>query len=152
MKEKQIIHKVYVTPKKFAECIDSIFSNHHTDIADFHHAPIREREAITVDMLLDWLIQKGTSYADFIGFFDSYFAEVETNITKTKVYVSNITKDINTDMGYGVFLHHVVCDCTIENGETEKQAYRIFSKKEYEDVMTKGYYEIVVEDDNAVIN
>ena len=61
---------------------------------------------------------------------------------KTKVFVTNITEDTKTDMGYGVFLHHVICDCTIENGDTEKQAYRIFSKKEYNDVKKKGYYEI----------
>lgn len=59
-----------------------------------------------------------------------------------KVLVTNISKDINTDMGYGVWLHHVICDCTIENGETEVQAYRIFSKKEYDDVISKGYYEV----------
>ena len=60
----------------------------------------------------------------------------------TKVFVTNITKDINTDIGYGVWLHHVVSDCTTENGLTEIQTYRIFSKKEYEDVINKGYYEI----------
>lgn len=59
-----------------------------------------------------------------------------------KVLVTNISRDINTDMGYGVWLHHVVCDCTIENGETEEQVYRIFSKKEYDDVISKGYYEV----------
>ena len=61
---------------------------------------------------------------------------------KTKVFVSNITQDINTDMGFGVWLHHVICDCTIANGKTEKQASRIFSRKEYDDVITKGYYKI----------
>lgn len=66
-----------------------------------------------------------------------------------KVFVTNITKDTNTDMGYGVWLHHVVCDCTVEGGKLEKQAYRIFSKKEYTDVMSKGYYE--VEDHGAIL-
>lgn len=64
-----------------------------------------------------------------------------------KVFVTNISKDINTDMGYGVWLHHVICDCTIENGETEVQAYRIFSKKEYDDVISKGYYEVNDDDE-----
>lgn len=59
-----------------------------------------------------------------------------------KVIVTNITKDTNTYMGYGVFLHHVICDCTYESGKIEKQAYRIFSNKEYNDVMNKGYFEI----------
>lgn len=60
----------------------------------------------------------------------------------SKVFVTNITQDTNTDMGYGVWLHHVICDCKFENGETEKQAYRIFSKKEYVNVITKGYFEV----------
>lgn len=56
--------------------------------------------------------------------------------------MTNITKDTIEDMGYDIFCHHVICDCTIENGETEKQVDRIFSKKEYEDVINKGYYEV----------
>lgn len=64
-----------------------------------------------------------------------------------KVFVTNITKDTNIDMGCGVWLHHVICDEVIENGKTEKQVYRIFSNKEYEDVINKGYYEI---EDNPV--
>lgn len=59
-----------------------------------------------------------------------------------KVYVTNITSDKNTNMGYGVWLHHVICDCTVENGETEKQVYRIFSRQEYDDVINHGYYEV----------
>ena len=59
-----------------------------------------------------------------------------------KVLVTNITKNSNTDMGYGIKLHHVVCDCTVEGGKTEKQAYRIFSNQEYESVIANGYYEI----------
>lgn len=62
-----------------------------------------------------------------------------------KVYVTNITSDKNTNMGSGVWLHHVICDCTVENGETEKQVYRIFSRQEYDDVINHGYYEVEVE-------
>lgn len=74
-----------------------------------------------------------------------------------KVLVTNILKDTNTDIGYGIKLHHVVCDCTIEGGQTEKQAYRIFSKREYESVMSNGYYEIpdsdsILEDVKKQIN
>jgi len=68
--------------------------------------------------------------------------------TMIRVLVSNITKDTNTDMGYGVWLHHVICDCTYENGITDKQAYRIFSYREYDDVISKGYYEYEVIEDN----
>lgn len=70
------------------------------------------------------------------------------NEKKTKVFVTNITKDTNTDMEYGILLHHIVCDCAIENGETEKQAYRILSEKEYDNALKKGYYEINAYDDN----
>ena len=59
-----------------------------------------------------------------------------------KVFVTNITKDINYDMGFGIFLHHVICDVRIDNGEKESQVYRIFSKKGYEDVINKGFYMI----------
>lgn len=62
-----------------------------------------------------------------------------------KVFVTNITKDENTYMcttqkGEEIWLHHVVCDCTIEGGETERQVFRIFNNQEYADVMSKGYY------------
>ena len=58
------------------------------------------------------------------------------------VFVTNMTKDTYTDMGNGVWLHHVVCDCILAGGETERQVYRIFTPKEYADVMSKGYYEV----------
>lgn len=64
-----------------------------------------------------------------------------------KVYVTNITQNTNMNMGYGVWLHHVICDCTIKNGETEEQSCKIFSEKEYDDVINKGYFEI--EDNGA---
>ena len=57
-----------------------------------------------------------------------------------KVYVTNITSDTIQDAGRGVFLHHVVCDCTVEGGVTEKQVYRIFNEREYADVISKGHY------------
>lgn len=59
-----------------------------------------------------------------------------------KVFVTNITKDSNVDMEYGIKLHRVVCDCTVEGGKTEKQVYRIFSNQEYESVKLNGYFEI----------
>lgn len=59
-----------------------------------------------------------------------------------KVLVTNITKDSIVDTECNVKLHHVVCDCTGEGGETEKQVHRIFSNQEYESVMSNGYYEV----------
>ncbi|MBO5435641.1 hypothetical protein J6A31_07595 [bacterium] len=64
-------------------------------------------------------------------------------MSREKVFVTNITKDKLKHMSDDIWLHEVICDCTSENGITEKQTCRIFSYKEYEDVMTKGYYECV---------
>lgn len=68
--EKRLIKTAYVTPRKFAECIDSVFSNTYDSMAEFNNVKI-VRENITVDMMLEWL--KRESYADFIGFFDSFY-------------------------------------------------------------------------------
>lgn len=32
-----------------------------------------DRDNISVDMLMEWLIEDGTNYADFIGFVDSFY-------------------------------------------------------------------------------
>lgn len=74
MKDKQLLKKAYTTPKKFAECIDTIFSNNVDKIA--HYFGVKaDRDNISVDMLMEWLIEDGVNYADFIGFFDSFYEE-----------------------------------------------------------------------------
>lgn len=60
----------------------------------------------------------------------------------TKVFVTNITSDKEKNIIEGIFLHEVICDCTVENGTTEHQTTRIFSYREYDDVIKKGYFEI----------
>ena len=75
-KEKKMIKKIYTTPKKFAECIDTIFSNNVGQIAKCFGVKA-DRDNISVDMLMEWLNEKGNNYADFIGFFDSFYEEVE---------------------------------------------------------------------------
>ena len=75
MKEKKMIKKIYTTPKKFAECIDSIFSNNYEEIAEFNNVEV-DRSKITVDMLIDWLNERKPLYADYIGFFDSFYEEM----------------------------------------------------------------------------
>jgi hypothetical protein len=74
MKEKKMIKKIYTTPKEFAECIDSIFSNNYEEIAEFNNIEV-DRSKITVDMLIDWLNERKPPYADYIGFFDSFYEE-----------------------------------------------------------------------------
>lgn len=74
MKDKQLLEKLYTTPKKFAECIDTIFSNNVDKIA--HYFGVKaDRDNISVDMLMEWLIENGENYADFIGFFNSFYEE-----------------------------------------------------------------------------
>jgi len=60
----------------------------------------------------------------------------------TRVFVTNITSDKEKHMIADIFLHEVICDCTVENGSTEYQTCRIFSYKEYDDVIKRGYYEV----------
>ena len=54
MKEKKVIKKIYTTPKKFAECIDTIFSNNVGQIAEYVGVKA-DRDNISVDMLMEWL-------------------------------------------------------------------------------------------------
>lgn len=57
-----------------------------------------------------------------------------------KIIVTNITSDEIVDC-LGIKLHHVICDCTVENtNNTEKAVSRIFSKQEYEMISKYGYY------------
>ena len=72
MKDKQLLEKVYITPKGFAECIDTIFSNNVDKIAHYFGVQV-DRDNISVDMFMEWLIENGTNYADFIGFVDSFY-------------------------------------------------------------------------------
>ena len=74
-KRKKIIPKIYVTPEKFAECIDSVFSNGYYSIAALKDIEPK-RESITVDMLLEWLSQKGIGCADAYGFFNCFYEEL----------------------------------------------------------------------------
>jgi len=60
----------------------------------------------------------------------------------TRVFVTNIISDKEKHMIEDIFLHEVICDCTVENGTAEYQTCRIFSYKEYDDVINKGYYVI----------
>lgn len=72
MKDKQLLDKVYTTPKKFAECIDTIFSNNVNKIA--HYFGVKaDRDNISVDMLTEWLKNEGTNYAETIGFVNAFY-------------------------------------------------------------------------------
>ena len=78
VKDKQLLEKAYTTPKKFAECIDTIFSNNIDKIA--HYFGVKsDRDNISVDMLMEWLIEDSTNYADFIGFIDSFMKNLRTD-------------------------------------------------------------------------
>ena len=79
--KKRLVSKVYVTPSKFAECIDSIFTNNYEEIAEFNNVEV-DRSKITVDMLIDWLNERKPPYADYIGFFDSFYEEMSETANK----------------------------------------------------------------------
>ena len=73
---KKILSEIYVTPEKFAECIDSVFSNCYGYIAELNGVEPK-RENITVDMLLDWFSQKGIGCADAYGFLNSFYEKIQ---------------------------------------------------------------------------
>ena len=72
MKDKQLIETVYTTPKQFAECIDTIFSNNIDKIAKWFVVKT-DRDNISVDMLMEWLKEEGSNYAETIGFVNSFY-------------------------------------------------------------------------------
>ena len=72
--KKQLIEKVYVTPKKFAECIDTIFSNTFDKISHWFGVS-SDRDNVSVDMFMKWLNEEGANYAESIGFTNSFYEE-----------------------------------------------------------------------------
>ncbi|SFH70859.1 hypothetical protein SAMN04487830_10611 [Pseudobutyrivibrio sp. OR37] len=61
-----------------------------------------------------------------------------------KVYITNITSDVlNTDGRTEISnlkLHKLICDRQIENGALERQVVSILDFKEYQSVLSNGYY------------
>lgn len=72
MKDKQLIETVYTTPRQFAECIDTIFSNNVDKIAHWFGVKA-DRDNISVDMLMEWLKEDGVNYTNTIGFINSFY-------------------------------------------------------------------------------
>lgn len=65
---------------------------------------------------------------------------------KSKILVTNITKDRAVDH-MGVVLHHIVADHTVESsGVVREQALMICSGPEYDSIMKNGWYEVSNED------
>lgn len=70
--DKQLLKTVYVTPMKFAECIDSIFSNNADKVA--HYFGVKsDRDNISVDMFMEWLREEGSNYAESVGFVSTFY-------------------------------------------------------------------------------
>ena len=79
----------YTTPTKFAQCIDSIFSNTYDKIAKYHNVEV-SRENITVDMFLKWLNKEGNNYSESIGFNDAFTTKERTE-NAVSINTSNCT-------------------------------------------------------------
>ena len=62
----------------------------------------------------------------------------------SKVYIFNITSDtLKTDGRPEISnlkLHELICDRQIENGALEQQVVSILDFKEYQSVVSNGYY------------
>lgn len=50
MKEKKIVKKIYTTPKLFAECIDTVFSNNVEQIAEHFGVKAVRRKGTCVNI------------------------------------------------------------------------------------------------------
>lgn len=70
---KRLIEKAYVTPKKFADCIDTIFSANVGKIKQRFGTGISDRDDITVDMFMEWLREEGSRYAESVGFINCFY-------------------------------------------------------------------------------
>ena len=74
--KKLVIKEAYTTPKNFAECIDTIFSNNIDNIASYFGVKA-DRDNISVDMLMEWLNEEGEHYAEYVGFLNSFYVTVK---------------------------------------------------------------------------
>ena len=64
--------KYILRQKNLQNALTLFFSNNVDKIA--HYFGVEpDRDNISVDMLMEWLVEDGTNYADFIGFIDSFY-------------------------------------------------------------------------------
>ena len=109
VKNRNLINKAYVTPKSFAECIDSIFSNNIDKVA--HYFGIKaDRDNISVDMFMEWLVENGHNYAEYIGFCDTYYHipdEGKNNDTYKIVLLKSFLKSIGENALVDVIYHGI---------------------------------------------
>lgn len=109
VKNRKLINKAYVTPKRFAECIDSIFSNNIDKVARYFGIKA-DRDNISVDMLMEWLVENGHNYAEYIGFYDTYYHmpdEGKNNDTDKRVLLKSFLNSIGKNALVDVIYHDI---------------------------------------------
>ena len=70
---KRLIEEAYVTPKRFADCIDTIFSANVGKVKQRFGIENSDRTDITVDMFMEWLREEGAGYAEYVGFINCFY-------------------------------------------------------------------------------
>ena len=57
-----------------------------------------------------------------------------------KIFITDIIQDENVHIIEEIYFHEVTYDCMSEDGRERKNAFRVFTQSEYEEVMEKGYF------------
>lgn len=99
-KEKILIEEAQVTPKRFADCIDTIFSANVGKIKQRFGIEISDRTDITVDMFTEWLREEGADYAEYVGFINCFYeksGKIQELITDLEVEVQRLEKITATE-------------------------------------------------------
>lgn len=100
---KRLIEDARVTPRKFADCIDTIFSANVGKIKQRFGIENSYRADITVDMFMEWLIEEGSEYAEYVGFINCFYEksgkiqelimDLDTEVQRLEKVVANEETD-----------------------------------------------------------
>lgn len=94
-KEKILIEEAQVTPKRFADCIDTIFSANVGKIKQRFGIENSDRTDITVDMFTEWLREEGAGYAEYVGFINCFYeksGKIQELVADLEVEVQRLEK------------------------------------------------------------
>ena len=99
-KGKRLIEEAQVTPRRFADCIDTIFSANVGKIKRKFGIENSDRTDISVDMFMDWLREEGAGYAEFVGFTNCFYEKsgnIQELITDLEAEVQRLEKITSTE-------------------------------------------------------
>lgn len=97
---KRLIEDARVTPRRFADCIDTIFSANVGKIKQRFGIENSYRADITVDMFMEWLIEEGSEYAEYVGFINCFYeksGKIQELITDLDTEVQRLEKIAATE-------------------------------------------------------